>query len=357
MKELKVRKNGNRCLLRWTYQEKDYSLTWGRWLDKVERARLEYCGKLIYQDCLLNQFDTSLNRYNLWLQGITYSGNGGSKPAESNFPPLGSLLEARQEETYNNADAALIKLVTAYGKEIKTKVDAKAFMKWLDVRGLKPSSKKRYLAILQATRRDIFGELEVKVPQTPMAKPFTKTEVTRILAYLQDSKHYFIYHDFILLLFNTGLRTSEAIGLQWKNIDLTKRELHIYESLGRSKGSSNRRERKTTKTGKYRVVPINNNVYQMLIKRPKGGKDELVFTSLKGLPIDDHTLSQRCWRNTLKALNIEHRALYTTRHTFVSHCVDSGLTVAEVSSITGHNPKVLLDHYLGSVKKPHLPEL
>jgi len=270
---------------------------------------------------------------------------------------LVSLLEERQEETFNNADAALIKLINSYGKEIKTKVDAKAFMKWLDVRGLKPSSKKRYLAILQATRRDIFGELEVKVPQTPMAKPFTKTEVTRILAYLQDSKHYFIYHDFILLLFNTGLRTSEAIGLQWKNIDLTKRELHIYESLGRSKGSSNRRERKTTKTGKYRVVPINNNVYQMLIKRPKGGKDELVFTSLKGLPIDDHTLSQRCWRNTLKALNIEHRDLYTTRHTFVSHCVDSGLTVAEVSSITGHNPKVLLDHYLGSVKKPHLPEL
>lgn len=359
MKEIKVRRNGSRCLLRQTYQGKDYSLTWGSWSDKLEKARLEYCGKLIYRDCLIGEFDTTLNKYNLWLQGITYSGNGngGSKPAESKFPPLVSLLEERLKETYNDADSALIRLLKAYDKEITTPAEAKSFMKWLHDRGLKSSSKKRYLAILQAVRRDLFGELEVKIAQTPRAKPFTKEEVKQILDYLQNSEYYHHYHDFILCLFNTGLRTSEAIGLQWKHIDLQKRELHIYESLGRHKGSTSKRERKTTKTGKYRIVPINDTVYQMLIRKPKGGKEELVFPSPTGKSIDDHNLSQRCWKTTLKALGIEHRALYNTRHTFVSHCVDSGLTVAEVASITGHNPKVLLDHYLGSVKKPKLPEL
>ncbi|UKO99384.1 site-specific integrase [Nostoc sp. UHCC 0870] len=356
MRELKVRKNGSRCLLRWTYQGIDYSLTWGKWNDKVERARLEYCGKLIYQDCLVGEFDNTLNKYNLWLQGIVYSGNGGPKPT-AKFPPLVSLLEERLEETYNDADSALINLLKSFGKEITNSKDAQAFMKWLTTRGLKASSRKRYLAILQAVRRDLFGELEVKVAQTPRAKPFTRAEVKQILNYLQESQHYSHYHDLICLLFNTGLRTSEAIGLQWKHVDLEKGELHIYESLGRSKGSSSVRERKTTKTGKYRIVPINDTVLRMLQERPKKGQEELLFPSPTGLPIDDHNLSQRCWRNTLKALGIAHRPLYNTRHTFVSHCVDSGLTVAEVSSITGHNPKILLDHYLGSVKKPKLPEL
>ncbi|WYL99189.1 MAG: site-specific integrase [Gloeotrichia echinulata CP02] len=357
MRELKVRKNGNSCLIRWTYQEKNYSLTWGTWGNHVEIIRLEYVGKLIYQDCILNQFDESLNRYKSYLQGIIYSVNT-PKPVESvNHSTLSFLLNERQKETFNDADAALIKLIKSYGKKIETKADAKAFMKWLDDRGLKPSSKKRYLDTLKAIRKDIFGEIKIKVPQTPRANPFTKVEVIKILTYIQNNKHYSIYHDFILLLFNTGLRTSEAIGLQWKNVDLVKRQLHIYESLGRHLGSSNHRERKPTKTGKYRVVPINNTAYQMLIKRPQGGMDDLVFTSLRGLPIDDHTLSQRCWRNTLKALNIEHRALYTTRHTFISHCIDCGLTVIEVAAITGHTPKVLLDHYLGRVKHPDLPEL
>ncbi|TAF12300.1 MAG: site-specific integrase [Nostocales cyanobacterium] len=358
MRELKVRKNGNSCLLRWTYQEQSYSITWGNWDDSVEKARLEYLGKLIYRDCLVGEFDTTLNKYNLWLQGITYSGNGGPKPTESKFPPLVSLIEERLEETYNIADDSLIKLLNAYGKEIKTPVDAKAFMKWLvDARKLKPSSRKRYLDILQVVRRDLFGEIKVKIAEKPKAKPFTKAEVREILNYLKDSQYYSHYHDFILLLFNTGLRTSEAIGLQWKHIDLVKREIHIYESLGRYRGSSSTRERKTTKTGKYRIVPINNNVYQMLIQRPKGEEEDLVFTSPKGLPIDDHNLSQRCWKKTLRDLDIEHRALYQTRHTFASHCIDSGMTPTEVAAVTGHDVKVLFEHYLGSVKKPKLPEL
>ncbi|WP_100901220.1 hypothetical protein [Nostoc flagelliforme] len=135
MKELRVRKNGNKCLLRWTQQDEDYSLTWGHWDNPEEKARLSYCGKLIYQDCLIGQFDTTLTKYNLWLQGITYS--GGVKPAESRLPPLIQMLEQRIENHYNSADVGLLGSLKAYKKLIKTSADAQAFMKWLiDNRGL-----------------------------------------------------------------------------------------------------------------------------------------------------------------------------------------------------------------------------
>ncbi|MEH2054076.1 hypothetical protein [Nostoc sp.] len=60
----------------------------------------------------------------------------------------------------------------AYKKLIKNSADAKAFMKWLiDNRGLKSSTRKRYLAILQVLRKDLFEGIEVRVGEKPKAIP------------------------------------------------------------------------------------------------------------------------------------------------------------------------------------------
>ncbi len=357
MRIIKVIKNGDSCLIRWTYQAERYSLGWGRWVDKVEKARLEFCANIIYKDCLTDNFDYSLSKYKCWLEGIVYTGtNDNSKPTPK-LPPLLTLLEQRLEGYYNVADENLLRHLKNYKKVISTTQQAKEFIAWLKTKGNKPSTLKRYLNILQTLRKDLFGDIVVRVGQKPKAKPFTKVEVAQILNYLEVDKHYSHYHDFILFLFNTGVRTSEGIGLLWRDVDLVKRELHIYETLGRYKGSTSVRERRTTKNTKYRIIPINNTVYSMLLKRPKGKPEDLVFTSPKGLCIDDHNVSQRCWKITLKTLGIPHRNLYQTRHTFASHCIDSGMTLQETASITGHSIKMLYEHYLGSVKKPTLPEL
>ncbi len=358
MRQIKVQKNGNSCILRWTYQDERYSLTWGAWEDTSERARLDYCGKLIYQDCLIGQFDPTLNKYKLWLQGITYGGNGGSKPPESRFPPLIEMLQLRIADNYNSADQSLLKLLQGYKKQIKTSVDAKEFLDWLDGRGIKKNSKKRYLAILQVLRKDLFGSFQVKVPDKPRAKPLTTNEVDMILSSLQRDPFYNHYHDFILLLLNTGLRLSEAIGLRWQDIDLQKREIHVYETLNKVKGRSSKRVRKTTKTNVYRIVPMNSKVYQILKVRSEAkNKQELIFTSPKGLPLDDHNIGQRCWKITLENLGIPHRPLYVCRSTFISHCISSGIPPHEVADLVGNSPEIIFRHYLGSIKKPKLPEL
>ena len=358
MRPIHVTKNGNSCWIRWIYGGDRYSLTWGKWNDPIEKARLDFCAKMIYRDCLIDEFDSTLNKYKCWLQGIESTSNGnGKNKVTKKFPPLVDLLADRIEELYNSADYSLLKLLRKYGKDIKTVEAAKEFMKWLAARELKDSTKKRYLAILTVLRRDLFQDIEVKISQKPKPKPFTKEEVTKILIFLKNNQYYSSYHDLILFLFNTGCRPSEAIGLLWRDVDIEKRALHIYESLGRSKGSSSKRERKPTKTRKYRIIPMNNNVYTMLMGRSRGEDEDLVFYSPKGKCIDDHNLSQRIFKTTLEKLGIPHRPLYTTRSTFVSHCIDSGMTVQEVSSITGHSIQVLIDSYLGSVKKPKLPEL
>ncbi|WP_144050874.1 hypothetical protein [Nostoc sp. PCC 7524] len=214
MQAITVRRNGDNNIIRWTYQGIRYSLTWGKWNNQLDRARLSICAQIIYQDCLAELLDTSLNKYRLWLSGIvTPNGNGNGHSTVKKLPPITKLLEDRIQENYNDADAALLKLVIKYGKPINTPSNAKEFMKWLSDRGLKDTSKKRYLAILQVIRRDLFGEMEVKVAEKPKPRPFTKNEVDRILHSLKNDPQYHHYYDFILFLFNSGCRTSEAIGL------------------------------------------------------------------------------------------------------------------------------------------------
>lgn len=361
MKPPTVRQNKERCMIRWNYQGKDYSLTWGKWKNSTDRAKLDLCGKMVYQDCLADNFDASLNKYRSWLAGIaptaSYSVRGENISSQ---PTLLALLEAKVEENYNSADDALLKLLKQYNAEIKLIDQAKEFFKWLKKRNLKATSLKRYLATLQHLRRDLFGDLIVKVEQKPRPKPFTKQEVAHILEALRTSTFYHYYHDWVLLLFNSGMRTSEAIGLRWCDVDMKEKVIHIYESLGRNKGSTSQRIRKSTKTANYRVIPMNERVYQMLCSRSsiKHKKEDLIFLSPKGKVIDEHNFTQRGWKFTLRDLGIERRPFYTTRATFASHCADAGLQLHEISALLGHSRiTTTSDFYLGIVRRPTLPEL
>lgn len=362
MNAIQVRRNGDSCIIRWTYEGQRYSLSWGRWNDQLEKARLSICAQIVYRDCLAGMLDKSLNKYRLWLSGIVPNGNGNghsdSTRSQKKLPNLIQLIENRLQENYNAADDGLLRNLRNYKRKIDTPTDALEFWKWLSSKNLKDTTRKRYLAILQVVRRDLFNNIEVKVAEKPAPRPFTKNEVDRILTHLQNDPHYSHYYRIICFLFNTGCRPSEAIGLLWRDVDLTNRRLHIYESLARGdNGSTSKRKRKSTKTRKYRIVPINNKVMEVLTSVPRGADSDLVFPSPTGKSIDDHNLSQRCWRKTLEALGIQHRPLYTCRSTFVSHCVASGLTPQEISVITGHDVSVLYEHYLGSIRKPTLPEL
>ena len=56
--------------------------------------------------------------------------------------------------------------------------------------------------------------------------PFSLKEVHAILATVRDD-----FKPYYTVRFFTGMRTSEIDGLQWKNVDLQRREIHIREAL------------------------------------------------------------------------------------------------------------------------------
>ncbi|WP_348918734.1 tyrosine-type recombinase/integrase, partial [Adonisia turfae] len=78
--------------------------------------------------------------------------------------------------------------------------------------------------------------------------------------------------------------------------------------------------------------------------------DDLVFTSPKGNPIDDHNFRKRHWTPALAAANVPYRKPYNTRHSFISQAIDQGWSISEIASITGNSEETILRHYTGSVR-------
>jgi integrase len=329
--------------LRFRHEGKPYQRYVGKVSNANDWASAELLAKQIETDHLLGRFDETLEKY------------FPSKKSHSRTDELLTRLESRLSENYNDVEASLIALVKLFG-QINSKTSAKRFITWLlEERKIKESSCSRYVASLRVVAPDFFGDIKIKVPASKPADPFTPDEVKAILnSFKENAPH---YRDYVFLLLNTGLRTSECIGVRWKDLDLQKAELHIYETLKRNRGNSAKRMRSTTKTNKYRIVPLNGSTVEMLTNRKATTKSTLVFTSSTGKDIDDHAFCSRYWRKCLQLANVSYRRPYNCRHTFVSTMLKLGQNPIEVAKITGHDPRVMFDKYANVIAPVKTPEL
>jgi len=282
---------------------------------------------------------------------------------ESKALDLTELLEKRLSQKFNISDKSLLSILRQYDKNLANEGDAYAFLDWIKKsRGVTSQTLKRYLNTLQVVS-PLFKGISITVEVKPLPKPFTTEEVRAIIDWFRANQYYSHYADYVRVLFLTGARTSEAIGLQWKHIDFNRNLLFIYESLGRKDGSSSNRERRTTKTNKMREFPLSNGLLEMLKERYKASDknpESLVFPSPTGKAIDDHNFSQRAWRTCLKELRIEHRPQYNTRHTFISHFLEKTKDVVKCASLT-HGSKsgiqTIFQNYAGIINRVEVPDL
>lgn len=271
-------------------------------------------------------------------------------------------LEDRLKHQYHSSDKALLGRLKEYNHSINTTEDAKSFIDWLKKKyDLAPTTIQRYLNTLKVIS-PLFNGIKVKNGAKPQPKPFTREEIRAIIKWFDESKYYKHYSDYVRVLFWTGVRTSEAIGLQWKHIDFNRNLMFIYESLGRDGDNTSKRVRKTTKTNVMRTFPIANGLLAMLKSRHEvsdKNPESLVFFSPTGKSIDDHNFSQRIWNKCLEELKIEHRPQYTTRHTFISHFLEETKDVVKCASLTHGTQsgiQTIYKHYAAIINRFEIPD-
>lgn len=159
----------------------------------------------------------------------------------------------------------------------------------------------------------------------------------------------------ITLMLVTGMRTQEALALQWGDVDFEKCSIHIQRAITKEIARDehgNKVSSKTivgqTKTGSSeRVIEVPSEVIEFLLKwkekapkisKTKTGKTDFVFGSSKDSSWTYggfRSSVNRCLRNS--DLGMDSLALHRLRHTTankMSH--EPGVTVFDIMQLLGH---------------------
>ena len=187
--------------------------------------------------------------------------------------------------------------------------------------------------------------------------PFNAVEVSRIISYFYE-KHP-SYAPFVEFLLFSGVRTGEAVGLRWCDVDLEKQTIAIEQSLSRERGSYRKVAKRPKTLQSRRLLKMSVRVYELFLKIKNDifGEKELVFKSPKGCEIDHGNFRSSYWKPALTALDIAYRKPYATRHTLLSVALESGYSVPQVAAIAGHKDgRMIVQHYGRQINQPTLPE-
>ena len=128
----------------------------------------------------------------------------------------------------------------------------------------------------------------------------------------------------ILLSLSTGIRKGTLFGLEWRDVNFSKRIFTIREDIDKSE--------------KTKHMPMNDTAYDVLLKwKEQSGKatsSSLVFPSSQtGKKINT---CKTAWKNLLKRANIVKFRWHDMRHDFASQLVMEGVDLNTVRDLMGH---------------------
>ena len=244
-------------------------------------------------------------------------------------------------------------VLPALGDRRLSRLNAEEIEQWLGAelaRGISPSSVHRHYRtlrrVLESASRRIAARQPVREgppaqgPDRPMAILTWSQSVALAEAHPQHLK------PMIYLALDSGMRWSELVGLRRGQVDLARRKVRVTEQLLRVDGVWLRRPTKTA--AGVRSITISKSTAELLeghlADRPVD-KDELVFTTTTGTPLQHSSFQTHAWKKALAAAGVKCR-FHDLRHTSVALAIASGAHPKAIQVRMGHSTiSVTLDRY------------
>lgn len=186
--------------------------------------------------------------------------------------------------------------------------------------------------------------------ETPRDPAFFAPE--EIVAILNAVKGRYPWEMFFHLLANTGLRTSEIIGLRVSDLDFKRRLIHIRQSIWK-------RKVQTTKTTDSRnTLPMTQDIAERLERHLIGHKHELVFVTRVGTPLDGNRIVRKVLHKIMERLGIPWRGrrigLHAFRHSLASILIQMTGAAVAARQLRHSDPKTTLGIYGHILGNDHL---
>lgn len=145
-----------------------------------------------------------------------------------------------------------------------------------------------------------------------------------------------VVHALVSVYIYAGLRREEALWLTHKDVDLTKRLIRVQAKTENG-------EFWQPKTKDNRVVPISNDLYEILCSYEPLHNCVWFFPSPQGKRWNPDNFS-----HDLREINKDHGLSWSCldfRHTFGSHLAMKGETLYKISKLMGNSPEICRRHY------------
>lgn len=174
--------------------------------------------------------------------------------------------------------------------------------------------------------------LRLKRHQKPPVSRYTPEERAALIERLEgQTQAYFA------LLFATGLRPGEALGLTWPDWD--------GEELSISKQITRRRKEPSTKTSMRRRVFVPTWARPYINALPSRFAGGHMFVNTQGKPYLDTDVFNETWRKAHTRARIPYRIPYTCRHTRAAELLSAGIDPADAARQLGHSTEMFLRTY------------
>ena len=180
----------------------------------------------------------------------------------------------------------------------------------------------------------------------------TRKQERQFLDFIKNDKHFCRYYDGIYILFHTGLRISEFVGLTIADIDFKNRKINVDHQLQRKRNMEYIIEETKTEAG-VRQIPMTDDVYecfQRIVanrKKPKvepliGGRTGFLYLDKNEMPMvalhwEKYFQHIREKYNSIYRVQMPTSTPHVCRHTFCSNMAKSGMNPKTLQYIMGHS--------------------
>lgn len=192
----------------------------------------------------------------------------------------------------------------------------------------------------------------VVVNDSVTREAISRKQERQFLEFIKNDKHFCKYYDGIYILFHTGLRISEFVGLTISDIDFVNRKINVDHQLQRKRNMEYIIEDTKTEAG-ARQVPMTDEVYACFKRiisnrvKPKvepmiDGKSGFLFLDKNGMPMvalhwEKYFQHIRDKYNSIYKVQMPTITPHVCRHTFCSNMAKSGMNPKTLQYIMGHS--------------------
>ena len=263
------------------------------------------------------------------------------------------VINIIKKEDFGKKRIDKVKLSDAKGWLIKLQSDGRGYSTIHSVRGVvRPAFQMAVDDDLIRKNPFEFQLATVVVNDSVTREALTRKQERAFLKFVKEDKHFSRYYEGIYILFKTGLRISEFVGLTIADIDLKNGVISVNHQLQRKRNMEYVIEETKTECG-TRLVPMTDEVkkcFRKIIENRKKPKTEPMIDGKVGflyLDKNDMPMVALHWEKYFQHICEKYNKIYKAempkvtphvcRHTFCSNMAKSGMNPKTLQKIMGHS--------------------